>query len=113
MLDFNIYSIYLFIFILLFYLSILSNIFILFLFKLFANIKHFIKELSSINLDPIILFNKNFNTFNLFTHSRNYSTLNRNVDQNFIENQELDSDKTFELDNQNENFITIKEFKKK
>ena len=54
--GFNLYFIYFLIFILFTYSLLLSNIFILKLFKIYKTIKNLIKELSLINLEPLFVF---------------------------------------------------------
>ena len=111
LLNSNTYSIYLFIFILFIYSILLSNIFILSLFRLYLIFKNNLKFLNSINLEPFI---NNYYSYNpipktensyfknklSFSQSRNFNTsskINNNIN-NFdpfeidpeLENMDID-----------------------
>lgn len=93
LLNFNIYSIYFLFFIFFVYSILLNNYFLLFLFNCYKFIKHFIKELSSINLDPIIqcgFYSNNNNLKSKFNLKgvRNYSNLTKH-DENKFEDKSI------------------------
>jgi hypothetical protein len=116
LIQLNLNYILFFILLFIFIISILlSNYFILFIFKLYLNIKYCIQALNSINFNPIKVFNLSSLTkpvlFSQSYYSRSFSTYINNKNINDFENNNLDQD-NISYNSDNSIKKQLKEFKK-